>query len=325
MAKTSRNIISISIIRPRTPTCSFLYKYPQARSPTRSSSRRTAGARPGPGVRAARHGHLRRRSLLRHLHRVRQATAEDIVHPHRGGQSRAGGRPRCTFCRTSGSATPGPGDRRPGGRTMPCPSRRSALGPRREPQPGHATTRSGDAERFRSTTGSAAARLRPAGGTAALHRQRDQRPRVFGPGNRSRKPFVKDAFHRWLIDGEDVHQPERDGTKAAIHYRSRFPPGGSVVLRLRLPDDLASADPLGRGRRDLSPCGERRRMSSTQASTRRRPPRTSGGSSGRRLPACCGSKQSYLFDVRPLARRRQSRIAASRLAATRSATSTGGI
>lgn len=49
-------------------------------------------------------------------------------------------------------------------------------------------------------------------------------------------PFVKDAFHRYLIDKESgAVDPNQTGTKAAIHYF--FPavgPGKSVVLHLRL-------------------------------------------------------------------------------------------
>ncbi len=73
---------------------------------------------------------------------------------------------------------------------------------------------------------------------------------VYGAGNLSRKPHVKDAFHRWLIHGEDCINPEQIGTKAAIHYRfDAVPPGGSAVLRLRLSEDAAIAGAAGRGRR----------------------------------------------------------------------------
>src|SRR6185437_4260207 len=54
-------------------------------------------------------------------------------------------------------------------------------------------------------------------------------PRVFGPGNKSRRPYVKDAFHRHLIDGEDCINPDPEGTKAALHYHFlSVPAGGSV-------------------------------------------------------------------------------------------------
>jgi hypothetical protein len=70
-------------------------------------------------------------------------------------------------------------------------------------------------------------------------------PRVFGPGNRSRKPHVKDAFHRHLVDGEPCLNPAGVGTKAAVHCRfDAVPPGGSVVVRLRLSDRSSERSPL---------------------------------------------------------------------------------
>ncbi|HEV3122935.1 MAG TPA: glucosidase, partial [Isosphaeraceae bacterium] len=56
-------------------------------------------------------------------------------------------------------------------------------------------------------------------------------PRVFGPGHSSRKRFQKDAFHRHLIGGEACVNPDRVGTKAALHYQfDAVPPGGSVSV-----------------------------------------------------------------------------------------------
>ncbi len=63
-------------------------------------------------------------------------------------------------------------------------------------------------------------------------------PRVWG-GGESRKPFVKDAFHRQVVGGEQAANPERLGTKACFHYADlNVPAGGSVVVRLRLTDKL---------------------------------------------------------------------------------------
>jgi hypothetical protein len=57
--------------------------------------------------------------------------------------------------------------------------------------------------------------------------------RLFGSRNPS--PFVKDAFHRYVIGGErDAVNPARWGTKAAPHFRFEIPAGGSVSIRLRL-------------------------------------------------------------------------------------------
>ena len=61
--------------------------------------------------------------------------------------------------------------------------------------------------------------------------------RVFGPEHAGRKPRAKDAFHRYLIHGEDCINPESIGTKACFHYVLTVPAGNSVVLPLRLTAD----------------------------------------------------------------------------------------
>jgi hypothetical protein len=58
--------------------------------------------------------------------------------------------------------------------------------------------------------------------------------RVWGAGARSRSPYVKDAFHRFIIHGEQCVNPAQVGTKACLHYALQVPAGGSVVVRLRL-------------------------------------------------------------------------------------------
>jgi hypothetical protein len=48
-------------------------------------------------------------------------------------------------------------------------------------------------------------------------------------------PYVKDAFHRYVISGEtDTVNPSKTGTKAAAHYVLNVPAGGSKSVRLRL-------------------------------------------------------------------------------------------
>lgn len=54
-------------------------------------------------------------------------------------------------------------------------------------------------------------------------------------------PYVKDAFHRYLVQGErDAVNPGNKGTKAAIHARFEISAGESVQLRLRLRKRLPS-------------------------------------------------------------------------------------
>ncbi|HYW66303.1 MAG TPA: glucosidase [Candidatus Dormibacteraeota bacterium] len=64
--------------------------------------------------------------------------------------------------------------------------------------------------------------------------------RIFN--SRSRTPYVKDAFHEWLIHGNTAAvNPERTGTKVAAHYPLQLGPGDVATLKLRLTD----LDPLG--------------------------------------------------------------------------------
>ena len=54
-------------------------------------------------------------------------------------------------------------------------------------------------------------------------------------GQPSASPYVKDAFHRYVISGEAAAvNPAKTGTKAAAHYVLEVPAGGSEVVRLRL-------------------------------------------------------------------------------------------
>jgi len=54
-------------------------------------------------------------------------------------------------------------------------------------------------------------------------------------GWRGGEQFTKDAFHRYLINGEnDAVNPDETGTKACGVYRIDLPPGGDKVLQFRL-------------------------------------------------------------------------------------------
>src|SRR6516165_8129695 len=54
-------------------------------------------------------------------------------------------------------------------------------------------------------------------------------------GSPSSSPFVKDSFHRYVVNGEkDAVNPAKTGTKAAARYVLDVPAGGSKVVRLRL-------------------------------------------------------------------------------------------
>ncbi|MFZ1975862.1 MAG: hypothetical protein WAU89_23675 [Candidatus Acidiferrales bacterium] len=59
--------------------------------------------------------------------------------------------------------------------------------------------------------------------------------RLFG--QKSKTPYVKDAFHRYVVNGErGAVNPAMTGTKSAAHFSARIAPGQSWTIRLRLSD-----------------------------------------------------------------------------------------
>ncbi|HUX21178.1 MAG TPA: glucosidase, partial [Spirochaetia bacterium] len=64
--------------------------------------------------------------------------------------------------------------------------------------------------------------------------------RLFGA---DQSGYFKDGINDYLVAGaRDAVNPEKRGTKAALHYRLNLPPGGGSVIRLRL-TRLADSDP----------------------------------------------------------------------------------
>ena len=84
----------------------------------------------------------------------------------------------------------------------------------------------------------------PTGGTTLFTDNETNAARVYGAGAVSRKPHVKDAFHRHIVNKEDCLNPKA-GTKSALHYRFDVQAGKSVTLYLRLSDKGGLIDPLG--------------------------------------------------------------------------------
>ena len=80
----------------------------------------------------------------------------------------------------------------------------------------------------------------------ALALLRRRRARCCSPSNETNNerlvrhaerthPYVKDGIDRVVVHGEaDAVNPERVGTKAAVHYVLDVPAGGSATVRLRL-------------------------------------------------------------------------------------------
>ena len=280
---------------------------------------RGAGAR----VRAARHRHLRRRPLLRHR---RSSTPrpgpEDIADPHHASPTAVPTRRRSTSCRTSGSATPGPG-----ARSRRRPSRASRTGSRRRGSSLVADDAGVATDPYipvqyrlgpRCLYGPDGRRARSSPTTRRTAR------RVYGPGNASReRVHVKDAFHRYVVDGERVRAPAR-----AIRARRRRSTTGSTCQagatdRAALPaHERGARRPARRRRRD-------RRAAQAEADefyAAIHPPRarapTRSTSSGRRSPGCCGRSRATSSTSRS-GSTATTRTARRRSRAGRSATRTG--
>jgi hypothetical protein len=122
-------------------------------------------------------------------------------------------------------------------------------------------------------------------------------PRVFGPGTVNRKPHVKDAFHRRVVRGEPCTNPERVGTKAALHYRfDAVPPGGSVVVRLRLAERDDLENPLER----VDAVVAQRKAEADEFYDSIHPPKATEDEKRVQRQAFAGllwTKQCYIFDV----------------------------
>jgi len=118
-------------------------------------------------------------------------------------------------------------------------------------------------------------------------------------GHENSHPFVKDAFHEYVVHGrKDAVNPTKAGTKAAAHYTLQVPAGGSAVVRLRLTDGEPAGNPFGDGFDDIF-AGRIREADEFYATVI--PARLSGDSRTIMRQALAGmlwSKQWYHYDVR---------------------------
>ncbi len=134
------------------------------------------------------------------------------------------------------------------------------------------------------------------GGRLLFTDNETNRERLYGPSATNRSPYVKDAFHRHIIGGEDCVNPAQEGTKACVHYANvMVPAGGSAVFRLRL-TDRATADPLA----DVDAVVRRRREEADAFYADLHPPGATEDERRVQRQALAGmlwTKQAYLFDV----------------------------
>ncbi len=134
----------------------------------------------------------------------------------------------------------------------------------------------------------------PAGGEALFTDNESNAIRLYGCAA-NRKPFVKDAFHRHIIHGENCVNPARRGTKACIRYTYDVPARDSVVLRLRLaPQRLDNAFA------DIDRVVAQRKAEADEFYATVHPPRATSDEKLVQRQALSGmlwSKQIYLWDV----------------------------
>jgi hypothetical protein len=137
----------------------------------------------------------------------------------------------------------------------------------------------------------------PPGAAPIFTNNETNMPRVYGAGQVNRTPYVKDAFHRLLVDGERCTNPHALGTKAALCYRfDGVPAGGSVTLRLRLSDRPEETAPLAAAEAVLV----RRKLEADEFYDTVHPPAATEDERRVQRQAFAGllwTKQSYLFDV----------------------------
>ena len=175
---------------------------------------------------------------------------------------------RCTCCRRCGSATTG-------GWT----SRRARSTPR--------TARPAQSSPPSTPTWASSSCAARANRRCCSPRTRRTRSACGASANSS--PYVKDAFHEYVVHGQDsAVNPARTGTKAAAHYVLDIAAGrrsrrATPVVSGRTPRRSAAARSTACSRR-ASPTP----TSSTRRSRRRRRRPTRRWSCARRWPGCCG-------------------------------------
>jgi len=137
----------------------------------------------------------------------------------------------------------------------------------------------------------------PAGGEPLFTNNETHMQRLYGAEAQSRTPYVKDAFHRYVVNGEKgAVDPARKGTKACVRFRAVVPPGGSVVYRFRFTGDEPTPDPLG----EVDAIVDARKAEADAFYEEVHPARATADEKNVQRQAFAGmlwSKQIYLFDV----------------------------
>jgi len=135
-----------------------------------------------------------------------------------------------------------------------------------------------------------------AGGEMLFTDNETNGPVVYGPGAISRKPHTKDAFHRYVVNGDkSAIKAEKIGTKSALHYKYVVPAGGSVVLRMRM-----SPEHIDGALQKVDAIVSQRKLEADEFYETIHPPRATPDERAVQRQAFAGllfGKQIYLFDV----------------------------
>lgn len=135
----------------------------------------------------------------------------------------------------------------------------------------------------------------PSGGELVFTNNETNASRLYGSSAVNRSPYVKDAFHRYVVNREPCVNPQRMGTKACIHYRSEVAPGSSVVFRLRM-----SEEEMAHALRDVDKVIDQRKKEADEFYEAIQPPKATEEEKLIQRRAFAGmlwGKQIYLFDV----------------------------
>jgi len=137
----------------------------------------------------------------------------------------------------------------------------------------------------------------PAGTELLFTNNETNAPRVFNPTWKSRSPYVKDAFHRHVVNREPgAVNPERSGTKACGWMRFEVNPGDSAVMRMRLAPQSHNRRPSS----DVDVVMDLRRKEADEFYDSVHPKKATPEERNVQRQAFAGMiwmKQCYLFDV----------------------------
>ncbi len=84
------------------------------------------------------------------------------------------------------------------------------------------------------------------GDAPLLFTENETNHELLFPGHTNESPFVKDGINDFVVQGrQGAVNPDKQGTKAAAHYRAAVGAGQAMVIRLRLSSPDRQGEPFG--------------------------------------------------------------------------------